>query len=197
MRSRGNACAPGMIGKGGMNNKEFERYIDKSNVPLFLDIEDTPGKCILLKVNKGCGCNWRNPLNKCWFRGVYIYPGLPNSTSMQQEIDINYGPIKGVVWRNQARIAMICYAQGITMSLGTSTFMLIAYGGVCPDSGVTLKNAWDEVGVVPFTKKCLTNKKVCHDVMDKDYSNFDFDVLGLRTILAPSSSTSWATRVMR
>ncbi len=74
--------------------------MDNSNVSLFHDLEDTPGKCILLKVNKGCGCNWRNFLNKCWFRVVYIYPGLSNSTSIQQEMDINYGLFKGVVWRN-------------------------------------------------------------------------------------------------
>jgi hypothetical protein len=70
-------------------------------------------------------------LNKCWFRGVYIYPGLPKSTSMQQETDINfYGPFKGVVWRNLAKIMITCYAKEITMSLGTSTFGLIVYGGV-------------------------------------------------------------------
>jgi hypothetical protein len=45
---------------------------------------------------------------------------------------------------------------------------------VCPDSRVlTLENTWSEVGVVPFTKKCLTNKNVCSDVMYKDYPNFD------------------------
>jgi hypothetical protein len=36
-----------------------------------------------------------------------------------------------------------------------------------------LENAWSEVGVIPFTKKCLMNKKVHHDVIDKDYPNFD------------------------
>ncbi len=35
-----------------------------------------------------------------------------------------------------------------------------------------MKNVWSEVGVVPFTK-CLTNKKVCYDLIDKDYPNFD------------------------
>ena len=116
----------------------------------------------------------------------YIYPGLPNATSVQQETDINYGPFKGVVWRNLAKIATTCYAKGITMSLGTSTFGLIVYGGVCPDSGVRLENAlkstfddasnthsWSEVGVVPFTKKILTNKKVRHNGTDKDNPNFD------------------------
>jgi hypothetical protein len=36
-----------------------------------------------------------------------------------------------------------------------------------------LENAWSEASVVPFTKKCMMNKKVCHDVTDKDYPNFD------------------------
>jgi hypothetical protein len=37
--------------KEGINNEEFERYIDNSIVPLFPDLEDMPGKCILIKVD--------------------------------------------------------------------------------------------------------------------------------------------------
>jgi hypothetical protein len=121
-----------MNGKGCINNKEFERYDDNSIAPFFPDLEDTPGKYILLKVDSGHSCDWWDLLNKCWFRGVYIYPSLLNSTSMKQETDdINFhGPFKGVVRRNQAKIAMTCYAKGIKMSLGTSTFGLIVYGAV-------------------------------------------------------------------
>ena len=157
--------------KGGMNDEKFERYVGNSIVPLFPDLEDVPGKRILLKVDSGPGLNGRDLLNKCRFRGIFIYPGLPNATSMQQKMDINYGPFKGVVRRNLAKIATTCYAKGITMFLGTSTFGLILYGGVCPDSGVILENvlestfnnvsntrSWSKIGVVPFTKKCLTNK---------------------------------------
>jgi hypothetical protein len=103
--------------KGGMEDTEFECYINNSIVPLFPDLEDMPGKRILHKVNSGPGRNGQDLINKCWFRGVYIYPSLPNSTSVQQEMDINYGPFKGVVWRNLAKIAMTCYAKGFTMSL--------------------------------------------------------------------------------
>jgi hypothetical protein len=142
---------------GGMNNKEFECYVDNNIVCLFPNLEDTPWKCILLMVNSACGRNWRDLLNKCRFRGVYIYPGLSNSTSMQQEMDINYGPFKGVVWRNLAKIALTRYAKGISMSLGTSTFGLIIYSGVCPDSRIMLENTWSEVGIVPFTK--MTDKQ--------------------------------------
>jgi hypothetical protein len=40
-----------MNGKGGMNNEEFKRHIVNSIVSLFPDLEDMPGKCILLKVD--------------------------------------------------------------------------------------------------------------------------------------------------
>ncbi len=36
-----------------------------------------------------------------------------------------------------------------------------------------MESTWSEVDVIPFTKKCLTNKKVCHDVTGKDYPNFN------------------------
>ncbi len=65
-------CTVGMNENGSMKNKEFEHYIDNSIVPLFPDLEDMPGKCILLKFNSGCSPIWRDLLNKCWFRGVYI-----------------------------------------------------------------------------------------------------------------------------
>jgi hypothetical protein len=71
---------------------------------------------------------------------------------MQQEMDIKYVPFKGVIRRNLAKIAMTCYAKGITMPLGTSIFGLIVYGGVCPDTKVTLENAWSEVGIISSLK---------------------------------------------
>jgi hypothetical protein len=41
--------------KGGMNNEEFESYIDISIIPLFPDLDDMPGNYILLKVDSGRG----------------------------------------------------------------------------------------------------------------------------------------------
>ncbi len=162
-----------MNGKGGMNNKDFEHYIYNSIVPLSSNLEDMPGKWILLKVDSGRGCDWWDLLNKCWFGSVNIYPGIPNSTSIAADGHQLLWSIQGCRLEEPSKDFNAMLAKGITMSLGTSTFGLIVYGGVWPDSGVTLENAWSEVGVVPFTKKCLMNKKVCHDVTDKDYPNFD------------------------
>ena len=90
-------CTIGMNEKGGMTDDEFEIYIDNSIIPLYPDLKDMPGKHVLLKVDSGPGRNGRELLVKCRFRGLYIYPGLPNATSVQQETDLNYGPFKSIV----------------------------------------------------------------------------------------------------
>ncbi len=68
---------PCMIGpneKGGMNDEEFDKYIDNSIVSLYPDLEDTLGKRVLLKVDSGPGCNGRDLLKKARCRGVYQTP---------------------------------------------------------------------------------------------------------------------------
>ena len=126
---------------------------------------------------------------KCRFRGLYIYPGLPNATSVQQETDHNYGPFKGVVRDNLKKMSSAFYAAGLSIPLNTTTFGLIVYGGtipVGPSTTITCRNAlaetfdvesnltsWREVGAVPHTRKCLTNSKVRHDGTDERDPNFD------------------------
>jgi hypothetical protein len=179
-------CMIGLNKKGGMNDEEFDNYIDNSIVPLYLDLEDTPGKRVLLKVDSGPGRNGRDLLNKARFQGVYLFPGLPNATSVQQETDTNYGPFKSVIHSNLKNIATACFSAQKSMKLGPSTFGLIVYGGVCPISKVVCENAvdrafnvksnqhlWAEVGAVPFTMKCLENKNVGHDGTDRDDPNSD------------------------
>jgi hypothetical protein len=78
-------CTIGMNEKGGMTDDEFEKYINNSIVLLNPGLKDTPGKRVLLKVDSGPGRNGKDLLLKCRFRGLYIYPGLPNATSVQTE----------------------------------------------------------------------------------------------------------------
>ena len=142
---------------------------------------------MLLKVDSGPGRNDRDLMLKVQFRGVYIYPSLPNATSVQQETDVSYRPFKNVVRDNLKRIALACFAKRKTiMKLGQLTFGLIVYGGICPLSGIACHNAvdkafnvalnlksWRQVGAVPFTKKCLENPKARHDRTDDPDPNFD------------------------
>ena len=57
MEERSWPCTIGMNKNGGMMDEEFEKYIDNIIVPLYPDLEDTPGKHVLLKVDSGPGCN--------------------------------------------------------------------------------------------------------------------------------------------
>ena len=120
------------------------------------------------------------------FRGLYIFPGLPNATAVQQETDRNYGPFKGVIRRNLDAIASRCFTIKEPISLSASTIGLIIFGGVCPQTGVVCKDAvaeafsvesnlasWAAVGAVPLTMKCLSDDNVRHNGNDKNDPEYD------------------------
>ncbi len=155
-------------------------------MPLYPDLEDSQGKRVLLKVDSGSGRNGRDLLNKARFRGVYLL-SWPSKRHLRAAGD-GYE-----LWSHQ-----VCrplqpqkhrhgrFSAKKLMKLGPSTFGLIIYGGVYPISKVVCENAvdrafnvksnqhlWAEVGAVPFTMKCLENKKVGHDGTDRDDPNFD------------------------
>jgi hypothetical protein len=102
--------------------------INNTIIPHFPGMEDTPGKCVLLKVDSGPVRNFMSLLVSCKFRGLYLFPGLPNAASVQQETDRNCGLFKKVVQRNLATLATSCYAQKKPICLSVSTFGLVVYG---------------------------------------------------------------------
>jgi hypothetical protein len=141
----------------------------------------------LLKVDSGQGRNCAAMLIKAKFKGLYIYPGLPNATAVHQETDQSYGLFKLVLRTSLNQIAMVCHMAGKMMKLGMLTFGLIVYSGKCPESGVMCQNAmdltfdresnlsaWAKVATVPFTMACLENKKVVvHNGTDESNPMFD------------------------
>ena len=66
----------------GMTNNMFKKYINNATCHLYPYMEDMPGKCVPLKVDISPGCNGKELLIKSQFRGLYVYPGLPNATSV-------------------------------------------------------------------------------------------------------------------
>jgi len=137
--------------KGGMNDWEFRKYMNNTIYPLFPDMEDVPGKSVLLKVDSGPGRNCMDLLLEARFCGLYIFPELPNATSVQQETDRNYGPFKGAIRRNIDTIASRCFENKVPISLSASTIGLIVYGGICPQTGVVCKDAVAEAFSVEST----------------------------------------------
>jgi len=111
------------------------------------------------------------------FHGLYIFPGLPNATSVQQTTHHDYSLFKSTMRRNLDAIATFCFVWKEPIEqLNISTIGLIVYGGVCPQTGVVCEDAvakafslerclesWVAVGTVPFIMQCLNNPNVHND----------------------------------
>ena len=70
----------GLNQKGGMNSIELDKYIKQSILPLYPDVADVPGKRVMLKVDSGPGRLNVNMLATLRLQGVYLAPGVPNTT---------------------------------------------------------------------------------------------------------------------
>ena len=85
------SCGIGINEKGGMNIKEFNKYVDNVSCSLFLDIKDTPGERIVLKVDSGPGCNSIDLLVKARllaFLSSLACPAPPPSSRRQTTITV-------------------------------------------------------------------------------------------------------------
>ncbi len=88
----------GLNEKGGMVNEEFDNYIRNSILPLFPDACNMPGKRIMIKFVSSPGRLNVDLLAELKLMGWYMYPVVPNTTSVKQETNQNYGPFKGQFW---------------------------------------------------------------------------------------------------
>ncbi len=86
----------GMNEKGEMMDNEFKKYIDNAIFPIYPNMEDRPGKHVLLMVDSGRECNGKELLMKSCFCMLHINPGLTNATSLQQETGMHYGSFKTI-----------------------------------------------------------------------------------------------------
>jgi hypothetical protein len=60
--------------RAGMNAVELEKYMKNSILPLYPDIEDTPGKRVLIKVDSGPGRLNVEMLADLRLQGLYLVP---------------------------------------------------------------------------------------------------------------------------
>jgi hypothetical protein len=73
--------------------EEFKKYV-KSVRFLYPDCSDTKGKRICIKCDMGPGRKDPVLLAWCIQQGIVIYPSVPNTTHVTQEIDQVYGGFK-------------------------------------------------------------------------------------------------------
>jgi hypothetical protein len=168
-------CTFGMNEKAGMNAVELHKYITNSILPLYPDMEDVPGKRVLMKVDSGPGRTNLDMLADLRLQGCYLVPGVPNTTAVTQETDQNYGPFKGAYRSNIRKITQARFDKSMTVRV--TDLPLLVFGGICEATGVELENsfqkafsneanlsAWRKCGAVPLTRAALQSDKVRHEV---------------------------------
>ena len=75
--------------KGGMDDKEFSKYMRGAIAPLFPDALNKPGRSILLKVDSGHGRMNLELLARLKLLGIILYPCIPNMMHVMQETDLS------------------------------------------------------------------------------------------------------------
>jgi hypothetical protein len=168
-------CTFGMNEKAGINAVELSKYITNAILPLFPDLEDVPGKRILLKVDSGPGRTNLDMLADLRLQGCYLVAGVPNTTAVTQETDQNYGPFKLAYRSNIRQLAQARFQN--SMNMQTTDLPLLVFGGTCEKTNTTLTNAfqeafshesnlsvWKKCGAVPLTRSALKSNKVRHEV---------------------------------
>ena len=77
-----------------MSNPGFFECSRTNIVPLYPGAKDKPGKRVMAKFDSGPGRLCMKLLTYVHNLGTLIYPGVPNTTTVSQEMDCSYGPFR-------------------------------------------------------------------------------------------------------
>jgi hypothetical protein len=155
--------------------------IKTSIMKLFPDAAPVKGRWVVIKCDSGPGRLNPTLLAYLRFHGFILYPGVPNTTAVIQETDQSYGPFQTAVRTNLQLIIDEHIAADKARSLAPWMIGLVVFGGEDPETGLivgsaflkgfsTLHNikAWEKVGAVPLSRKCLQSPKVRRSIGDGD-----------------------------
>jgi hypothetical protein len=183
--------------RGSMDDTLLNDYIERVIVPLYPNMnktavfDPTTGKLnqgpVILKLDAGPGrivssADILLKREELFERGLIVLMGLPNATSVQQEMDALYGPFKSATYRrgekviqNKLRDRGIARRNGdivpkAVLNLDFHDLATIVNGNPEDDESdrpfdlvftkAKILRSWAKVGLVPFTRSCLKDKKV-------------------------------------
>jgi hypothetical protein len=168
----------GMNKKGGMDEKEFKDYIMLAIVPLYANARNRKGRYVILKVVSGPGWSNIDLLVRLKMLRFILYPGVPNTTHVTQEMDRKYSPFKIKFVSNLNTIMSERIAERKSLSLQPKLVGLLVFGGEDPETGCMIPmgafqdgflqerclDAWAKIGAATSTGKitraCLSDKQV-------------------------------------
>jgi hypothetical protein len=90
--------------KGGSDCRTLHQCLTAYQQRLWPDAADIPGKRVLYKIDGGPGRLDEGALADSRARGIYLFPGVQNTTQVTQETDQNYGQFKSDVRSNIAAL---------------------------------------------------------------------------------------------
>ena len=100
---------------------------------MFTDtVADEPGKRVLIKIDSGPGRRNVEMLARLKNLGFYLYPGVPNTTSISQETDQNYGMFKSTFRFNLGKVVQDRNELGMNTTVSITLIGLIIFGGTGP-----------------------------------------------------------------
>jgi len=124
--------------RAGMNDVKLENHFQANMFPLYPNIEDKPGKRVITKVDSApAGLSMLALLR---LQGLYLVPGVPNTTSMTQEMDQNCDPFKTYCHCNLETLSAGRFSKNKTLRL--DDLPLLVFGGNDQETRVELVNAF-------------------------------------------------------
>jgi len=183
--------------RGSMDDALLNQYIESVIIPLYPNMnktavfDETTGKLnqgpVLLKLDAGPGRIVSSEVvlakrEELFERGLIIVMGLPNATSVQQEMDALYGPFKSATYsRGKKVIQQKLKQRGLARRNGErlpSVVLNLDFNDLpTVVNGIATDNisdkpfdlhftkqkilwSWAKIGFVPFTRSCLKNRRV-------------------------------------
>ncbi|CAJ1928560.1 unnamed protein product [Cylindrotheca closterium] len=177
-------CLVSTGANASMNTDILQNWMRESILTLYPDCQDIPGRRVCLKVDSGPGRTAAKFVGETRVEGVDIFPGLPNGSECNQEMDQLFSPYKNSVYRNRDKLAN---AKG---NKGNLTLVDVGYclfgGQVTLEDGNVLeleesfvlhftpekiRAAREKCGYCPATRRALEDPKVRHEIVEVEEDN--------------------------
>ena len=97
--------------KGGTDGRVLQQVLQHYIAKLFPDVADIPGKRVVFKIDGGPGRLDIQSLAELQSLGVYLFPGVQNTTHVTQETDQNYGEFKSLLRKHIQQLLNELYAK--------------------------------------------------------------------------------------
>eukprot|EP00536_Pseudo-nitzschia_multiseries_P003558 jgi/Psemu1/8094/gm1.8094_g len=159
----------------GMDSVEFRKYFETSIMPLFPDAQPAKGKYVCFIVDSSPGRSDPELHQLMSAKGFLLIAGVPNTIHVTQVTDVSFNPFKTAFCCNKKKLH--AYRRSKKSTVKTVDIPALVFGykesrtlqlrssfeeGFAP---AVNRVCWAKIGIAPFTRKCLGDRNVAHELM--------------------------------